>query len=1377
MAKYIDQAGLARYTEKVKADMRALMPLVTGTQTAATYAWTGTCNEISELKDGQRILYYLPYSVGGTAVSATYTTISSGATTNTTGAALTLTLKGGASTGQVPIWYGSGVGRVTSHYAYGAHIPMVYRENVTLSGTYRVAKGWFIDAEYNSDNLYSRSFTGGFFTGANGATSYGLHMKDANGRWTALVGTYSNTASNKACYAGGLEPHEVLYDSTWYTNGRTAGDNVSVAGEMWSSYTCDFRFSSNVYANSAAGMALTPRKPVFLVGTMKSDGLFYLDTAKWWTQDLPTTADGKAYLYLGIAYSWYQLALSDAKPLYVHDGTRVVEWTQAQLASVKSTASEALEEAEAAAAKVPSANSTATNIKMDGTQSAGSLAAYARADHVHPSDTSRVAKSGDTMTGVLTMKGSMYNDARDGALNMNNSDIYNANSIYTADASDTAAEGIHFYRDADHVDTLWMNGGDLLFVPNRALGTGTTKANSDYVYHRKGGNGVNEADLIWGGKNFSNSYGPIDAAMVPALGANRLEFFKPAGTTVEYSRDAGATWTDYGATDAQKTALLSSVGTGFYVGKLVSGETANANWRLRVTLNTTLGGTYTVLNKFAFYVSTGGATGCTVTITARTKANLDAGANTWVTLVDKAPIGGWSGWNIVNYPNGVTTHGNTASQYANIRFEFAQTGVTSGYASALIVTKIMGFGGQGWAVPSNMAANGHLYSYNVNQDATFPARVTATGGFSGNLTGTATNVTGTVAIANGGTGATTITNAGNAMQLVSLGHGTGITDNTDLNTLRAIGNYFCNADARAKTLTNLPSGLTNAFTMKVGYGTGNAYVSQTIYRYIDRKTWYRYLNPSTNVWTAWTEFPLSSEVVPPSRTVNGKALSANVTLNGTDIKVNANSANTIASEISSIWSDLDYASDVIDSIWSDLDYASNVIDSIDPSAEPNQNAFSRVTVGSTNIDADSKTDALTLVAGSNVTLTPDATNDKVTIAATNTTYGVVSKTANGLAPQLPNETTTTKYLRQDGTWQVPPNTNTWVANSSSAAGYVASGSGQANKVWKTDASGNPAWRDDANTTYSAMTIAEADSGSGTTARVITPAVLAQAIVDHLEIDVEAFSPLKFELEETGFKLSMPHATTSADGYMSKADKSKLDGITASADAVSFTRSLSSGTKIGTIYINGSGTDVYAPAGAGSYNLDADCMDRASDFGDFGAMWFDDDETVHVGGALPVLYGGTGSGVPANARSNLELPWGAWAYVNSITATTITAANTNTLLPITGTLSCRPTTAFALSSSGIQVKTAGWYEVSAEVSCTTATATDLMGVGIMSAANTSLVGPEFARMGGTYDRVVLTPTPVYLTAGTVLRLYGRNNSSGRGTFNTCRFMVKALYGAQ
>ena len=86
------------------------------------------------------------------------------------------------------------------------------------------------------------------------------------------------------------------------------------------------------------------------------------------------------------------------------------------------------------------------------------------------------------------------------------------------------------------------------------------------------------------------------------------------------------------------------------------------------------------------------------------------------------------------------------------------------------------------------------------------------------------------------------------------------------------------------------------------------------------------------------------------------------------------------------------------------------LDGIATSAEVNQNAFSNVVVGSTTIAADSKTDSLTL-AGSNVTLTPDATNDKVTIGitkanvtsalgytppTTNTTYGVATSSTLGL---------------------------------------------------------------------------------------------------------------------------------------------------------------------------------------------------------------------------------------------------------------------------------------------------------------------------------------------------------------------------------------------
>ncbi|MCE5315153.1 MAG: pyocin knob domain-containing protein [Armatimonadota bacterium] len=58
------------------------------------------------------------------------------------------------------------------------------------------------------------------------------------------------------------------------------------------------------------------------------------------------------------------------------------------------------------------------------------------------------------------------------------------------------------------------------------------------------------------------------------------------------------------------------------------------------------------------------------------------------------------------------------------------------------------------------------------------------------------------------------------------------------------------------------------------------------------------------------------------------------------------------------------------------------LDGIAAGAEVNQNAFSTVKVGATNIAADSKTDTVEIAAGANIVLTPDATNDKVTIGVT-----------------------------------------------------------------------------------------------------------------------------------------------------------------------------------------------------------------------------------------------------------------------------------------------------------------------------------------------------------------------------------------------------------
>ena len=50
---------------------------------------------------------------------------------------------------------------------------------------------------------------------------------------------------------------------------------------------------------------------------------------------------------------------------------------------------------------------------------------------------------------------------------------------------------------------------------------------------------------------------------------------------------------------------------------------------------------------------------------------------------------------------------------------------------------------------------------------------------------------------------------------------------------------------------------------------------------------------------------------------------------------------------------------------------------------PSQNLFSRIAVsGQSNIEADSATDTLTVIAGTNITITTDATQDSITINST-----------------------------------------------------------------------------------------------------------------------------------------------------------------------------------------------------------------------------------------------------------------------------------------------------------------------------------------------------------------------------------------------------------
>jgi hypothetical protein len=74
--------------------------------------------------------------------------------------------------------------------------------------------------------------------------------------------------------------------------------------------------------------------------------------------------------------------------------------------------------------------------------------------------------SGGTLTGTLNLPTNQYHYHGTYGINMNNSDIIGVNSIVMRDLSDDGNEGIKFYRDATHVDSIWVNSGKLYFNQN-----------------------------------------------------------------------------------------------------------------------------------------------------------------------------------------------------------------------------------------------------------------------------------------------------------------------------------------------------------------------------------------------------------------------------------------------------------------------------------------------------------------------------------------------------------------------------------------------------------------------------------------------------------------------------------------------------------------------------------------------------------------------------------------------------------------------------------------------------------------------------------------------------------------------------------------------
>ena len=148
---------------------------------------------------------------------------------------------------------------------------------------------------------------------------YRLWLTQADGKkWVPInTSTSTNATTARALNTRPIDPFgPIVYRST---NGTcNAGAEIG-ATAIWEQYTCTIGYSYVI--------SMTAQQPVYLQCTPQANGSAVMNTI---TQTLPTTNDGKIYIFLGIGYSATALELQPYHPVYWHDGTGLRFWTGAE---------------------------------------------------------------------------------------------------------------------------------------------------------------------------------------------------------------------------------------------------------------------------------------------------------------------------------------------------------------------------------------------------------------------------------------------------------------------------------------------------------------------------------------------------------------------------------------------------------------------------------------------------------------------------------------------------------------------------------------------------------------------------------------------------------------------------------------------------------------------------------------------------------------------------------------------------------------------------------------------------------------------------------------------------------------------------------------
>lgn len=277
------------------ADRAASIPFGQVDSTSTSTAFTATVPGITELRDGVCV-----FLMNGVVTSASGFTIN----INNLGAKPAYQTLAAAT-------------RVTTLFNVNYTMLFIYNSS-------RVAGGcWDMFYGYNSDtNTLAYNVRTNVSAGNMNSQLYRYEIL-----FTLPDGTLepANNVSNKpttytkALTTESFNPFDPIY--YYATTTAVAAGAAPSASYLYTQYSgIDLRYSFN------AGSTLTAYKPVYLRCTPQGNCEVKLDGNDCVVQALPSTADGKVYIYLGKTYSTYQIWLSQNHPIYEYKGGKLKLW-------------------------------------------------------------------------------------------------------------------------------------------------------------------------------------------------------------------------------------------------------------------------------------------------------------------------------------------------------------------------------------------------------------------------------------------------------------------------------------------------------------------------------------------------------------------------------------------------------------------------------------------------------------------------------------------------------------------------------------------------------------------------------------------------------------------------------------------------------------------------------------------------------------------------------------------------------------------------------------------------------------------------------------------------------------------------------------------